>query len=408
MTTFLKGYEDWVTRLLVLFSFVIIGAGGLGAAMTVGLIGLLMLPVAGLAALRASRIIVEPIVIAGVAVAWICISLVWSDYQMPDQALKLLLLTPLFGIAVFVFSRLDDSRAQDRLAWFSVCAGLLSIYLLLEALTGAAISMQFKLAFEDNPDPAAVAILADRILGRGTTAFIMVAGPVLIALWFYGGRLAKSVALLVALSALIASMAFGISANALALVAGVLAGVVVWRFPNSALQIGFWFAGGMIICAPLVMGAILSLLPAGFIDALPLSWAMRIEIWRFAMEQISQAPIIGHGLDASRVISQMSTMRGEEFDLLPLHPHNAGLTIWLETGAIGAVLVGGAVISAGHAITRRRLLPAHAISIAYVCSALFVTVWVGSGIWQEWLHASFALALGAAALIRRDTGANLA
>lgn len=408
MTPVLRGYEDWLSRLMILASFIVIGAGGLGVATTVGLIGLLLLPLMARSALLAGRSVAEPLIYATIAIGWACASLLWSPYDKPDQVIKFVFLTPLFGLAVYAFHRLDNGRAQDRLAWFSICAGILAFYLLIEAATGAFISEQFKLAFEDVQDPEIVSVLADRILGRGTTAFIMVAGPLALSLWFYGGRLAQGVAVLIAVSATVSSIAFGISANALALGAAVIAGIIVWRFPRSALQIGFWLAGGMIICTPLIMGAVLSLIPASLVEALPLSWAMRIEIWRFAMEQISQAPIIGQGLDSSRVISQMSTLRGQEFDLLPLHSHNAGLTIWMETGAIGAVLFGGMIISVGHTITRRALLPAHAISLAYVCTALFVTVWIGSGVWQEWLHASFALALAAIVLIRRDTGANLA
>ncbi len=408
MSGLLRLYEDWIVRLLILASFILMGAGGLGLATSVGLIGLLLLPVIGFAALRAGRAAVEPIIYALVAICWISLSLVWSPYEKPDQVLKFFLLTPFFGLAVFACARLDDERAQDRLAWASVCAGLLALYFLIEAATGSFLSLQYKLAFEDVQDPVEVARLADRILGRGTTAFVLVAGPIALALWVYGGRLAKAIAVGIGFSALAGSFAFGIEANALSLVLGVLAGAVAWCFPRSALQIGFWFAGGIIIAAPLVMGAMLSLLPASFIEALPVSWAMRIEIWRFAMEHIAAAPLTGHGLDASRVISETGELRGVEFDRLPLHAHNAGLTIWLETGAVGAILVGGTIISIGQLMARRLLAPIHAASIAYACAAFFATVMVGSGIWQEWLHAALAFALGVTALIRRDTGSELA
>jgi hypothetical protein len=47
------------------------------------------------------------------------------------------------------------------------------------------------------------------------------------------------------------------------------------------------------------------------------------------------------------------------------------------------------------------IAPAQAAAVAHACTVFFITVLVGSGIWQEWLHASLAFALAAAALIRR-------
>ena len=118
--------------------------------------------------------------------------------------------------------------------------------------------------------------------------------------------------------------------------------------------------------------------------------------------------ITGHGLDASRILGEEAFLRGEEFNTLPLHAHNAGLTIWLETGAIGAILFGGALISIGQIVSRRMIRPIHGAAIAYACTAFYATVLVGSGIWQEWLHAALAFALAATALIRKETGADFA
>jgi O-antigen ligase len=258
------------------------------------------------------------------AIAWAGISLVWSPYDRPDLIIKLTLLTPLFALAVFAMVRLDDARARSLRPWFMTCAGLLAVFFLAEALSGAAIGTYFKSAVEGVEDPRDAAILADRNLARGATAFLMVAGPVAIALWVgralwvgqrTGARILTAVLLV---SGVAASMAFSVEANALALIGGVGAAALAWRFPRTALQVGFTLAGVMIIAAPLVMGAVLSLLPQAFVDLLPLSWAMRIEIWRFAMEQIALAPITGQGLDASRVISErQSRARGRVRSIAP-------------------------------------------------------------------------------------------
>ncbi len=408
MSGLVRHYEDWIARILILASFIVIGAGGMGAATTVGLIGLLLLPVFGLAALQASRSVAEPLVYGFIAIAWASISLIWSPYEKTDQVIKFFTLLPAYGFAVYAMLRLDDARAQDRLAWFCVCAGILAVYFLVEVLSGSFLSEQFKLAFEPVKDPEQVAILADRLLGRGTSAFILVAGPVALALWTYGQRLAKAIAVLIGVSASASSVAFGIEANALALLGATLAAFIAWQAPRTTLQFGFCLAGAAIIAAPLMMGGVLSLVPDSTIQALPLSWAMRIEIWQFAMEKIAEAPLTGHGLDSSRVISDISELRGETFDRLPLHAHNAGLTIWLETGAVGAILFGGTLIAIGQTMTRRMLMPIHGAAIAFACTAYFITVLVGSGVWQEWLHGALAFGLAVPALVRRQTGADIA
>ena len=208
-------------------------------------------------------------------------------------------------------------------------------------------------------------------------------------------------ALLLVLAGVLGSFSFGIDANVLALAVGLLAAASAWRFPHATLQTGLVIGASLIIAAPLLMGALISLLPAALLEALPASWAMRIEIWRFAMEQIALAPVLGHGLDASRVISEPAVLRGIEFDRLPLHTHNAGLTIWLETGAVGALLFGGALIGLSRAIGEVQISRVQAAALAHAGAVFLVTVLVGSGIWQEWLHGALAFAIAATLLIRR-------
>jgi O-antigen ligase len=401
MTEALRLYQDWVTRILVVATCLMIGAGGMGVATTVGLIGLLLLPFLIRPALNSARQSAAPLIFLLAAIAWTGVSLAWSPYDRPDQILKLVLLTPLFGLSVFAMNRLSDAKARSLRPWFMISAGLLAVFFLIEAASGAMIGRAFKMGVEGVESPGDAAILADRNLARGATAFLMLAGPMAIALWIgkrTGPRVLTAVLLV---SGAAAALAFSVEANAIALLAGLGVAALAWRFPSATLSYGFMLAGVMIIAAPAVMGALLSILPQGFVDLLPLSWAMRIEIWRFAMEQIALAPITGHGLDASRVISEIATVRGAEFDRLPLHAHNAGLTIWLETGAVGALLFGGALIAVGSQMRHARVASPQAAAIAHACTVFFVTVLVGSGIWQEWLHASLAFALAAAALIRR-------
>ncbi len=401
MSRWLRLYESVIVRTLIVLSFVMIGAGGLGMAATTGFIGLLLLPIIAIAAIRAGLSEPAPILFLAAAVAWAGISLSWSPYDRPDQALKLSLLSPLFVLAPFALSRFSESRKDSLFRWLSACAVILALFFLFEAASNSLITRMLKLHIDGAAASEQAQILADRVLGRGVSAYLMVLGPAAFGLWALGGGVRRAAALLLFLAGALGSVSFGIEANFLALCAATVAALLAWRFPYSTLQIGLVTGAGMIIAAPLLMGAVISLLPPAMLDALPLSWAMRIEIWRFAMENIALAPVFGHGLDASRVISDVAVLRGESFDRLPLHAHNAGLTIWLETGAVGALLFGGVLVALSQAIGRIRISRVQAASIAFTAVVFFTTVLVGSGVWQEWLHGALAFAIGAALLIRR-------
>jgi exopolysaccharide production protein ExoQ len=74
--------------------------------------------------------------------------------------------------------------------------------------------------------------------------------------------------------------------------------------------------------------------------------------------------------------------------LIPLHPHDAYLQIWLETGAVGAIIVLAILLAALRATTywpasvARFTLPGYAAGL--------VVAGLAFGIWQSWWMASIA------------------
>jgi O-antigen ligase len=147
--------------------------------------------------------------------------------------------------------------------------------------------------------------------------------------------------------------------------------------------------------APVVARRLLqALVVVSFVGLVPLvmdaSWIFwsarhRIEIWTFAAARITEKPWFGHGMDASRAIpsrgeiSQFETIG--EF-LLPLHPHNAFLQIWLEFGTLGCMLVTTmALWFIG--LTRRLDKNDQAFGIALAAAALSM-ITTSYGIWQAW------------------------
>lgn len=123
----------------------------------------------------------------------------------------------------------------------------------------------------------------------------------------------------------------------------------------------------------------------------------RLIIWSFTRDRITEHPLKGWGMDASRtipgadeeklvsLISSQGEARVQNFSLLPLHPHNGVLQLWLELGLPGAML--GAILAWGlcrHAPhTSRPPLTLATLATGFVLSNL------SYGLWQSWWQASF-------------------
>jgi O-antigen ligase len=114
----------------------------------------------------------------------------------------------------------------------------------------------------------------------------------------------------------------------------------------------------------------------------------RAAIWQFVAQRIEEKPLLGWGLHASRSMpgAKETVARGAE--ILPLHPHNGPLQLWLELGAIGAVL--GAALLAW--LARNAVSAAQAAALA----AMLAVGSVSFGLWQGWWMAAIWLLVGLA------------
>lgn len=385
-------YSSSVFYVWITLAGLMMCAGGLGLAATSASMALFWLPFLLLPAYyRISR---QPaaIVLGGVAVGWTLLSFAWSPYDRPDQAIKLALLTPLFALLPFAITLLSDDRRQ-RFAKYTAYVFLsCGIFFLIEGVSDAWLSTIYKLRVEgyDNHDIAQP--LAERALSRGASAFLLAAGPIAIWMWMHHQSW-RWPAICLAFSMGIAASAFNVEANILALSAGMIAGIFSVLWPKRCLQFILAFAAIWVLSAPVSMSILLGLVPDSLANSLPLSWQMRLEIWDRAISFISQAPVFGHGLDASRVLSATASIDGFTFEALPLHPHNLGLQIWIETGAVGAGLFAVTLVGVAFAIERHRMASPVRLGITYCVTAWLVMVMVGYGIWQEWHHGALALGL---------------
>jgi len=143
----------------------------------------------------------------------------------------------------------------------------------------------------------------------------------------------------------------------------------------------------------------------------------RIMIYQFASSKIIQKPLFGWGMDASRSMPEgtrkLETVKcvnsaGSKFNLyldgtnMPLHPHNAGIQIWLELGLVGSILLFGSVLLLIKRI-KCRLVKAeeHAVlASTFTCCCLIYNI--SFGIWQSWLMFAMILIVSTILLLCSD------
>ena len=387
----------WAWMLAMPLGFVLTAAGGLGLAPLAALTALLAFPM--IAAWPSVRRAGPALALSALAIGWICLSLAWSPYGKPDQAVKLALNTPLFALMVFAVARLEGRRAHAARAAAVFCALAALAYLATEALTGGWLAMTFKTGVEGHEGTLeGLRPTVQRALSRAATPALMFAGPAALMLWRAeraGLRLLAAAALI--LAGVVAS-GFNMHANIVALAAGALAAGLAFAGPRRTLQAILLATAAAIALGPVAMIAILNVLPEEFADALPLSWAWRLEIWEHALGLIADRPLFGQGLDSARVIEGEAVLRGVRIDLLPLHAHNAPLHIWLETGAAGALACATALAAIAFSLERRALSILQGAAAAWALAVWLANIMVGYGVWQEWHHAALAFALAFAAL----------
>ena len=366
---------------------------------------------------RSMRILALPAI---AALAWCWASALWSI----DPGLALARAAKLTGITVIgaiLFAAIVDlpepRRCQVGAALvFGVAAALLLITIDL-ALGGG-----LRQALRDVPSYYGMASL-----NNGTTLVVLLVGPAIVWLWRFGaapGRaiwrwlapvpVAVCVYLLMNLESQSAAAAFA---------AGAVTFVVVAAAPKIIARLMAVGVAVVIMAAPSLVLAVFDArvglddkvmrrLPEWF-DGLSSTTIHRLYIWDFSVERILERPLLGWGLDSSRVMPGRDVMITEvnsdlpptiygQMQVLPLHPHNAPLQIWLELGLPGAVLfalISGGLLYGVAGRTGNRLGAGVAAAVLVMALALSS---MSYGIWQTWWLAAlwFAAALTAVTVRR--------
>ncbi|MGE0251254.1 MAG: O-antigen ligase family protein [Dongiaceae bacterium] len=203
-----------------------------------------------------------------------------------------------------------------------------------------------------------------------------------------------------------------------------LIAAIIWQLDNATAKLALASASIIFVAslyAPLllrrlmVIGAVTMIIAAPYLAAhflnpaaewtkhLPYSAQYRLHIWQFASERIAEKPLTGWGMDRARDIpggqelfniapppGSFEYFVGQPPLKMPLHPHNASLQIWLELGAMGAVLAAAAF--ALYAWPRKKygafeMAAANAMLVAGLGMAH-----LSYGLWQSWWLSAFIVA----------------
>jgi len=335
---------------------------------------------------------------------WGLVSSLWSPYvssrTIPNPVVLLLgvALFLLFSRAVRECSKLNAGFLQKVLIWTTVGSACAIFF---DITSGYSISLAI------DPVSAEESMLSkqgDLIqnLGHGVSVLTLLFPVVACLLWTRGpaGKLGSiALAVLIFVSSLFAS----VTASSVALICAILLMIYGARRPDFALKLTFAIAIVALLLAP-VFAFLTTKLSPDQLSALPFSWEERIHNWRYIFARISEHPLIGHGFDAVRTFKDTHTIRGfDERAIVSLHPHNAGLHIWVELGFVGIALACTAILLADRQLAKTPSLSNwQKIALSGVIISAVANCSFTYGVWQDWWWASVIITCSFVALIRRD------
>jgi len=359
------------------------------------LAGLLCIP-----ALRKSRppvLIVLPLV---ALVAWAVFSLTWSRAAVDPHSLrryadiekltgmKLVLQLGLYGALAAAAQRISTRGAGLALTALALALAALGAAVMLDAMqSGAAYAwLSARLGHVLTSD------IARRNIAQGDYVIVLL-------FWCAAVRLSQQrwlVLSLITAACLAGSSLYlhAVDATLAALVLGLCAFLLVrWTRVAGVIALGivttiYW------ITAPLI---ILTAVHQGWVGQLharvQTSWGQRLNIWSFAAAKITEQPLRGWGLDASRTFGSA----------ISLHTHDAAMQIWLELGAPGAVLAALFWIGVWSLIEGLARRDRTAAAAASATAVAYLTVGgLSFGVWQEWWLGLGAMAAVACVCLARS------
>jgi exopolysaccharide production protein ExoQ len=344
--------------------------------------------------------------------AWMLASATWSldGAASVDVTLRVAVLFLSGTLLVTSFALLPLERLRRPLMLVALGFSAAAVVVVVDLKLGGHLARFLREPRLDGIDPALA-------YGRAATLHAILLVPVFVGLLRLGvPRLAVGYALLAAAAILETS---SLSAKT-ALAASLLALAAVLILPRLR-WIGLAFLGFAAVALPLMFPVPIGVKATCWLADHKASALHRLEIWGFVAEHIRQRPIAGWGLDAARRLpggtAQVIIHHCDDADrpdgialssqVLPLHPHNAILQVWIELGGVGAALGFGPLIFVIWRAFRNpawRTPPAQAMIAGTLTAGVSVGL-ISFGIWQEWFLSGLFIAAAFVVLAARQSAA---
>ena len=266
---------------------------------------------------------------------------------------------------------------------------------------------------------AALAHISDPVrempqnLIRNANAFALLLPFLLAWVWHQGeARLWRVVAIMIGL---IAFAAFAMTGSQTSMTGSIfMLGCMglVKRFPQNGFRLIFSTLAFYIVSAPILIGWGLGQLRSLGLP-LPRSFFSRTYSWELSSSKIKEAPIIGHGPEASHTwkdtfadhpewLAEATARYGDTaswgaYQVIPIHSHNMPLQVWAETGMIGAILAGAFLIFLGWRLKSPAQWPP--VSRYAAAGLIGVCIAICSFAYSMWNEAFWASAIIAAGVV---------
>lgn len=334
--------------------------------------------------------------------AWLLISGLWSGVKRPWKVWTDFTFTVLAaGALVFeIIHRTEDRRALNLLARAFVAATAAATLLLaFEAASGGALRRALP---PPDPTPGQTKDLIS--LARGLSAVIPSLFAAAAAAILLRGRLDRSARLatgaVFALAALAAAQ-YSVTANSLALAAGALAFTAALFAPRATLR-----SLGVLIAVLTLTAPLASRIPAERIVTsaeIEQSWAQRLFIFRKAGEAAIACAPLGCGADYGRALSRSGETvvipgTSEALPVMPLHPHNVFLQVWMDLGVPGALAFATTALFGFLALAGLDAPKLFFAAAAGAAASVTVSALIEASLWQNWRIAAAGFAAGGLAL----------
>ncbi len=277
------------------------------------------------------RIIERPLALAlGLFFAWCLIASLWSF--APLEGIKLALRVAVLVCVLLYLASLArhlDDRQRRRVALSLACGfAVACLLIVVELAFGGPILNLLE-------GPTRTDYAADSRLNRGVSAVAILAWPLAAFAWRLR-QLVLALALPAAVYVLTLFSESSASVLALSLALPIAALALLGR-GAARLLLALAFVGAL-FATPFVVDLV-QRSDLAQSRTIPETGLYRLHIWSVVSDRVTERPVVGWGFDSS---PKLPTGDARPFrpgeKIIPSHPHNGGLQIMVELGAIGSLL----------------------------------------------------------------------